>query len=142
MKHPFAAYCCKGVLCLESQYDIYHKGTVIGKAVLHKEGLYYEICCRCAIPGDTMYRVKIICGETEKDLGICVPKGRELILNKRLPAKDFSGDVPIFHLREHNQNIRGKFIRVEQNEPFTYIAHLKNAHWHIKDDTQGVWIAD
>ena len=127
---------------LEGQYDIYHKGIVIGKAVLHKEGLYYGISCHCAIPGDGMYRIQITYGTKEKDLGICVPEGRELILKKRFPAKDFCSDEPVFQLREHNENKREKFVPVEQDEPFTYIAYLKNARWDTKDTILGVWIAD
>ena len=68
-------------------YDIRFDDSLVGKAQVEKQGLYFCFSCRCRMPDEKLYRIHVISGENREDLGICIPLDGLFGMDKRLPAK-------------------------------------------------------
>lgn len=79
-------------------YDIIFDNMTVGRAEVKIEGLYYKFVCICTPPNKEVYRIKTSDGETELDLGICVPTGQEFTVITRIPVKYLKGDNLSFRL--------------------------------------------
>ena len=119
-------------------YDICLGSTVVGQATVEKQGLYYRISCRCDMAGDTMRRIHVICGGKQENLGICVPVGSSFGLEKRIPSKRLGEGIPEFFLTPRDPATQGKFVPVYPEEPFAYIARLKDAFLAYQNGQVGV----
>ena len=123
-------------------YDIRRGGQVVGTATVEKQGLYYRIRCRCDISGEGMRRIVVTCGDAREDLGICVPTDGKFGLEKKLPCKRFTSGTPDFLLLPKYPDAKGKFVPVYPDEPFAYMARLKDAYLQIRDGQPGIVIAE
>ena len=119
-------------------YDIRRGLEVVGTARVEKEGLYYRICCRCAVSGEGMRRIVVTCGKSREDLGICVPMDNGFGLEKKIPCKRFGAGNPEFLLLPKYPGVQGKFVPVYPDEPFAYMSRLKGAFLEIRDGQPGV----
>ena len=54
---------------------------------MQKQGLYCRMQCRCQLPGDDIYRLKMLQGKESIHIGVLVPEGDGFLLDKRIPAK-------------------------------------------------------
>jgi len=79
-----------------------------------------------------------VCGGKTENLGIPIPNGDAFHLEKRLPASRFSDGS--MEIRAVPGNLRQEriFAPVYPDEPFRYIASLKNARMERRDGQTGV----
>ena len=107
---------------------------------LLREGLYVRIICRCVMPDDEIYRLFIVQGDKRENLGVLVPEGDGLILNKRIPAKRFGGGVPAFTVSSGCGTQMGEFVPICPEEPFLYIHRLKSSFLQSENGKIGIRI--
>lgn len=139
---PYRIQWRQGVILLIGIYDVKIGEVTVGKAKVEKQGLYYRFVCRCRLSGDTMHRLEVSCGGKQWDLGICVPVNGYFCVDKKLPRKQFPGDKPVFRLVPKGGENRGKYVPVYPEEPFAYMAKLKNAYLEIRDGQAGLVISE
>ena len=114
----------------------------VGTAVITREGLYYRFSCRCRYGGEPMRRVLMSVGDQQLDLGVCVPMDGQFGLEKRIPSKHLVAGIPEFRLMPKYQRTDRRFVPVYPEEPFAYMAKLKDAFLEIRDGQIGVLIKE
>ena len=83
---------------MSETYDIKFEDSPVGKAQMKKQGLYMLFSCRCRLPDTGIYRIHAVYGDKREDLGICVPMGELLGMDKKIPAKQLAEGIPDFEL--------------------------------------------
>ena len=123
-------------------YDVKIGSETVGKMVVEKQGLYYRFSCRCSLSGKTVHSVAAVCGGNRVHLGICVPMGGQFGLEKKLPCKQFPGGKVEFLLIPRGAHQGRRFVPVYPEEPFAYMAKLKEAFLEIRDGQAGLSIPE
>ena len=113
---------------MEGNYELRFGGQAIGKVQVIREGLYYRFLCRCRLKGEMVARVVVNCGDRQDSLGILVPMGDGFGLETRIPAKRLGFGKPEFTVTPNRGKLQGAFVPIKPEEPFSYIARLKNAY--------------
>ena len=124
------------------EYEVLFGKDRVGKVQVLREGLYYRFYCRCRISGDVVCRLAVRCGEKEENLGVVVPVGDGFGLDKRLPVKNLGEGEMTFFLMPKQERLEGKFIPIYPEEPFSYIARLKDAFLARQNGQIGVVIKE
>jgi hypothetical protein len=124
------------------EYEVMFGKDRAGKVQVLKEGLYYRFCCRCRISGDVVCRLLVRCGEKEENLGVVVPIADGFGLDKRLPVKNLGEGEMQFCLMPKREGMPGKFIPIYPEEPFAYIARLKDAFLARQNGQIGIVIKE
>ena len=127
---------------MAESYDIIYNDRPVGTARMEKQGLYYRFSCRCALTGEVMHHLLVTCGERSEDLGICVPVDGQFGLEKKIPCKRLGTGNPEFQLLPKHPKMQGKFIPVYPEEPFSYMARLKDAFLEIRAGQMGIIIRE
>ena len=123
-------------------YEIMQGADKVGIAVVKKEGFYYRFSCRCRYGGEPMRRILVFVGDQQMDLGVCVPLDGQFGLEKRIPCKQLAEGAPEFRLLPKYQRTDRRFVPVYPEEPFAYMAKLKDAFLEIRDGQMGVLIKE
>ena len=97
----------------------------MGAANIKKEGLYYIIFCECTLPGEGIYRIVVSDGNSERNLGICVPTGNRFTLCARVPVKGLQEENLKFTLVPKDMRTS---CPVETNKPFEALDQLGSAY--------------
>lgn len=122
-------------------YDVIRNGTVVGSCRILQQGLYYCFDCRCHMTENGILRLWLQDGECALDLGVLIPEGEYFILRKKLPVKTVVTKAPRFHLRENAPKC-DKFIPVYPEEPFTYLARIKDSYYAQRDGRSGIMLKE
>ena len=128
----------KGGFSMEGNYQVYFGEQAVGRVQVMREGLYYRFCCRCSLSGAVVCRLVLICGEETHHLGIFVPMGDAFGLDTRLPVKRISETSPVFQVLPGRVVTNGRFVPIKPEEPFAYIARLKDAFLAYQNGQAGV----
>lgn len=121
-------------------YDVLLGDQAIGKVHVGREGLYYRFSCRCELSGEVIYKLTVSCGEHEENLGILVPMGPGFGLETKLAAKRLGEGELRFRALPKRAGQQGEFVPVYPDEPFRYIARLKDAYLEKRNGQVGVVI--
>ena len=122
---PCCIICSKGDDVLKS-YEIMMGGHCVGIATVMKQGLYYQIKCKCSKQAEGMCKILVSGDVGSVNLGACYPTGTELILEKRIPVKHIGAEPLQFWLQVTGyENVL--LVPLRQDEAFTHIADLRNA---------------
>ncbi len=119
-------------------YEIKQGTRCVGKVTVDKQGLYYRFSCRLQLSGEVMHHLLVTCGEKTEDLGVCVPMDGQFGVEKKIPCKRLGSGIPEFRLLPKHQKMHGKFVPVYPEEPFSYMARLKDVFLEIRDGQVGV----
>lgn len=122
---------------MEVFYPLCFGGTAVGQVRLVKEGLYYRFFCRCRLSGDVVCRVMVNWGDLRENLGILVPSGEGFALETRVPVKRFGKGKPEFSVTPSRPPTGEKFLPISPEEPFSYIARLKDAFLEVREGQVG-----
>jgi len=125
---------------LEAFYSVMLNNQQAGKVSVRRQGLYYHFSCRCHLNNDNIYRLFVCCGDKEEKLGILVPSEESFILNTKLPIKHIGAGDMTFHLACSNNSTTEIFIPLHPEEPFAYIARLKDAYLKYRYGQLGIQI--
>ena len=124
---------------MDREYDVFLNGQTVGKATLHKDGLYIRYSCLCSLPKGEIYR---IVAENEKDslnLGICVPNGDLWISTGRFSEKQMKIDG-IKLIVQPCSMMKGKFTPIIDGGEFDFIEQLENAQLTFRTGKVGIII--
>ena len=119
-------------------YEIRQGASAIGQVQVERQGLYYRFSCRCRPKETGMHRVLASCNGKQEDLGTLVPMDGAFGLEKRIPAKRLGEGVPEFLLISKNSARKERFVPVYPEEPFSYMARLKDAYLKRKEGQLGL----
>lgn len=125
-------------------YEVRMGAKPAGTVTVEKEGLYYRFSCRCKLTGEVMHRLVVTCGEAREDLGVCVPMDGQFGVEKKIPCKRLGTGTPEFQLLPKNekQPDQGKFVPIYPEEPFSYMAKLKDAFLTTQAGQLGIVIRE
>lgn len=123
---------------MEGAYPVMLGKEEIGQAQVIRQGLYYQIRCRCKLTGEVMHRLVLIAEDQEENLGIPAPEGAWFCLTKRLPVSRISGRILHIHARPRSAVLRESFIPLKPEEPFLYLQRLRDARLAEQDGQLGV----
>lgn len=130
----------RGRCFLEGYYEVFFGSSAVGKVQVIRQGLYYRFICRCKLPGDGIYRLCVLCGTCQTNLGVVVPEGTGFGLDKVIPVKKLAKGDPEFFLAPRHEPVSGLFVPISPEEPFYYIARLKDAFLENRNEIMGVVI--
>lgn len=88
---------------MEGNYPVFYQQQPVGKVQVRRVGLYYSFFCRCRRESGVVCRLIMKCGGGWENLGIPVPEGDGLELNRKLPARHLGEGEPEFLLIPHDQ---------------------------------------
>ncbi len=125
---------------MEEQYGVTFGSQMAGKVQVQRQGLYYRFICRCQLTGDVVCRLQVTCGSRRESLGIVVPMGDGFGLDTKLPVKRIGEGQMTFSLVPKHEVAAGTFYPIYPEEPFGYIARLKDAYLSRKEGQIGVVI--
>ena len=123
---------------MEGSYGVYFGNQLAGKVTVQRQGLYYRFNCRCRMTGETVCRLRVICGDKQENLGILVPMDGGFGLDTKLPVKRLGGGQPEFTLIPKHERSAGTFVPIYPEEPFAYISRLNDAYLAVKNGQTGV----
>ena len=112
---------------MKGHYEVKLGPKKVGKVQVVREGLYYRFICHCSLTGDVVSKLVVRCGDKCENIGVLIPYEDNFSLDKKHPIKKFGNGIPEFYLAPRHDSIRGKFIPIYPEEPFAYIARLKEA---------------
>ncbi len=125
-------------MLLEEAYPVFFGHENVGKVQVLRQGLYYRFRCRCRMTGDVVCRLTVVCGDKRENLGVVVPDGDGFSLDKKYPVKHVGeGEMAFFLVPRHDQ-VQGKFVPIYPEEPFAYIARLKDGFLAHQNGQVGV----
>lgn len=113
---------------MDGDYEVEFRNRSVGRVNVRRQGLYYRFSCRCRLEGNELYCLKLRCDNTMEKLGILVPIGDCFGLDTRIPVKRFGEGKPEFRLATKRDTEIGTVVNIYPEEPFAYIARLKNAY--------------
>ena len=140
MNPPLPHKLWQGGIKLQSEYLVASGNENIGNVQVQRQGLYYQIRCRCCLTGCIRYKLLASCGENSADLGICVPKDGVFGVDTKIPIKRLGEGTLSFRLVPRHSKVEGSFVPISPDEPFSYIRQLQNAHLEKQDGCIGVVI--
>lgn len=124
---------------MEENYEVLFGQNAAGKVQVLHQGLYYLFHCRCRLSGDTVCRLFVRCGDREESLGVVVPMGDGFGLDTRLAVKRLGeGEMQFRLVPKHDRQREGTFVPIAPEEPFAYLARLKDAYFARQGETPGV----
>lgn len=119
-------------------YGVYFGNQLAGKVQVQRQGLYYRFQCRCQLTGDVICRLVVRCGEQAVPLGVVVPMDGGFGLDTRLAVKHLGEGPWQFRLVPKHAQPREQFCPIYPEEPFTYIARLKEGFLSRQDGQLGL----
>lgn len=125
---------------MERYYPVTLNEICMGKVSVQRQGLYYHICCRCRLNADGMYRLVVLNGNNQVNLGILVPFDGAFGLNTKIPQKHIGDGEWIFQLISTKESIAGKFVPISPEEPFLYISRLKESFLTHQNGHPGILV--
>ncbi len=132
----------KGGIIMKKTYDIMLGNNAVGSAQVSKEGLYYRFRCRCDLSGDVMYQLKTVCEDKEYSLGILVPVEDYFCIETKVPIKKIGETDISFFIAPRHASVRGNFIPIRAEEPFSYIEKLEDSYLEVQNNELGVRIVE
>lgn len=141
-RNTLCSYNGTGGVFLIGSYEVRFGSRAVGTVTVHRHGLYYRFCCACRVSGDILCRLLVICGNVQQDLGILVPIGSGFGLETRIPVKRFEDGCPEFILIPNRTKVSALFVPVYPEEPFAYIAKLKNGFLSKNGNRSGICIKE
>ncbi len=127
---------------MEGNYPVFFGHENVGKVQVLRQGLYYRFICGCHMTGDVVCRLTVVCGDKRENLGVVVPTGDGFGLDKKLPVKRIGEGEMSFFLAPRHDQVPGKFVPIYPEEPFAYIARLKDAFLAHQNGQAGVVIQE
>lgn len=122
---------------MEGTYPIYLNGQTVGTVQVSREGLYCRFFARCCLREKEMCRLEA----NGIHLGVLVPEGDAFCLETRKPAKLFSG-MWDFQVIPNRPVLEGKFVPIKPEEPFSYLARLKESYLVRRGDMVGILLKE
>ena len=80
----------------------------------------------------------VLTGEQTVSMGILVPMGDGFGMDTRIPVKRIGEGKTLFQVIESHAISNEPFLPIKEDEPFTYIARLKDAYMTYQNGQTGI----
>ena len=110
------------------EYPLDFGGQTVGKVQVREEGLYRVFHCRCKFPGEIISKAVLWVGDCLIHLGVLAPVGDGFGLDTRIPRKRIPEGEWRFEVVPGRGVLAGRYIPIKPEEPFAYLARLKDAY--------------
>lgn len=129
---------------MEGYWKVWFEGTEVGRCCVERKGLYYHFSSRCNCATDQIYRLRLSCNDKSVDIGVFVPCGDYLLLEKRIAIKNLPVGEPVFTVKLCKQTEReeGQFIPINENGPVLCLKELHRACFAVRDGVPGILIRE
>ena len=127
---------------MTGDYPVYYGKQEIGKVQIQLQGLYYRIQCSCRMTGDTVSCLFLCSGNRRKNLGVLIPGKAGFVLDRKIPVKQLPETEPGFFVAPHPERMEGKFVPIIPEEPFHYIARLKESALICRQGQAGILVRE
>lgn len=153
---------------MEDIYAVMYRGEQVGKLQMQKQGLYCRLQCRCQLPGDDIYRLRMLSGEDSIHIGVLVPDGDGFLLDKKIPEKRIPSGELRFSVRgnrdtevrepekteekpeetqeetpeqiQESEPEEKEFVPICEEEPFPALEQVRSSVLAWQDDQPGIFI--
>ena len=123
---------------MEGNYGAYLGKELCGKVQVLRQGLYYRFICRCRLSGESLCRLRVTCGGRTEELGVLAPVDGGFGLDRKIPVKRLGEGTPEFRVYGDREVPAGRFVPICPEEPFSYIAKLKDAYLVRRNGQAGI----
>ena len=113
------------------EYDVGYGGQCVGRVKLERNGLYWQLHCRCRIFDNEIHRHFAYC----ENIGVLIPVRGELVLETRVAAKRIKEGCS-FSLDDGRRN----FIPLHPGEAFGYLGKLRLAKLAFREGEPGIFL--
>ena len=127
---------------MEGSYGVNLGRQLTGKVQVARKGLYYHFTCRCHLTGEIIYRLQVSCGSGRENLGVLIPADGGFGLDTKVPVKRFQEGMPEFLLLPKHEKCGETFVPIYPEEPFAYLARLKEAYLVHRNGCPGILIQE
>lgn len=149
---------------MDENYAVMYRDEQVGKLQMQRQGLYCRMQCRCQLPGDDIYRLKMLHGEGSTHIGVLVPEGDGFLLDKKIPAKRIpSGELSFVVRGSRDAEVREpekteekpeetpeqiqesepeetEFVPICEEEPFPALEQVRSSVLAWQDSQPGILI--
>jgi len=132
----------QGGSIMEGSYGVQFGNEIVGKVQVITQGLYCRFICRCRHSAQGIYRLILSSEDAQVNLGVLVPEGDGYALEKSVPRKHLGEGEPRFYLAPSHSELQGFFVPISPEEPFGYIARLKDAFLSRQNGQLGAFIKE
>lgn len=147
---------------MEGSFDVFLKEQAVGSARVYTAGLYTCFSCRCRIPNGEKLHLKVSCGESVVDLGLCIPMDDCFGVETKIASKKLAEGTWLLYLGDRKQagdeqielgiiadenpreekNRSETEIPFEVEKPFNHLSELENARIIEEADKTKIIIQD
>ena len=127
---------------MDGTYEIAMGAKPVGSVTVRRQGLYYQFSCRCELTGAVVCKLEVSCGGKQENLGILVPMDGKFGIEKKIPVKHLGEGVPEFRILPKHEKLEGRFVPIYPEEPFAYMARLKDAFLATQNGQMGIVIRE
>ena len=113
---------------MEGTYHIYSAEKAIGTVVVKRQGLFYQVACRCTLSREVMFCLILQFNGEEMNLGILTPMNGGFGINTRINCKRIGQGSPLFYIKPRRNTQEPTVIRFAPDEPFAYLSRLQHAY--------------
>lgn len=113
---------------MEEKYFVYSGNDVVGKILVSRKGLYYCIRGVCQLTGAVKYELRLCCGNSCINLGLCVPVNGGFGMDTKIPCKQIPEGAWHFQLVPRHEAMNENFVPIRAEEPFAYIQQLHSSY--------------
>lgn len=148
---------------MDEIYAVMYRDEQVGKLQMQKQGLYCRLQCRCQLPGDDIYRLRMVQGKDSTHIGVLVPEGDGFLLDKKIPVKRIPAGELRFVVRgsrepeepeerpeekpeqmqEQTQETipeEKEFVPICEEEPFSALEQVRGSVLAWQDDQPGIFV--
>ncbi len=120
---------------MKREYEIQSYGKCVGKAYVTPAGLYFDIDCRCKLQ-DSIVRIIANCGQTQENIGICVPMNGEMVLRTKIPQKRLQTLLGFEAICE----VQEEWVPIAYGEPIPCLCRIIDAKFQYRNGKPGLSI--
>ena len=123
---------------MENTWNVYFDGKSVGTCEVEERGLYFRIRCRCARVNRGFCRL-VVNGEGQpRDLGLMIPEGDSLHLERSVAAKRFPKGVWRFVIQSSSKEEEADFFAVQEGATFAHLSKLNKAKFAKRNGEVGL----
>ena len=125
---------------MEGNWTVTYDGRAVGSCTVCKSGLYYHFVCSCNWISDRIYRLYLRIGGTVIDLGVLIPKGEGIALEKRLVIKQLPSGQPEFVVIPAGK-VKAEdecFVPVYEDKAISCLGKLSTARFAVRNGVAGI----
>ena len=140
MNTPLLHIIAAGGIYLEGNWTVTYDGRAVGSCTVCKSGLYYNFACSCNWISDRIYRLYLRIGGTVIDLGVLIPKGEGIALEKRLVIKQLPSGQPEFVVIPAGK-VKAEdecFVPVYEDKAISCLGKLSTARFAVRNGVTGI----